>query len=94
MGRGDFSRPDIGRLKPPLPQEITPKISSITITKLNNTNTINYFTPHLSLIQSFNKISILLFNHFSSHLHGGCQFIIVPIQLFFEEDELFDALNP
>ena len=46
MGRGDFSRPDIGRLKPPLPQEITPKISSITITKLNNTNTINYFTPH------------------------------------------------
>ena len=36
MGRGDFSRPDIGRLKPPLPQEITPKISSITFTKLNN----------------------------------------------------------
>jgi len=35
MGRGDFSRPDIGRLKPTLPQEITPKISSITITKLN-----------------------------------------------------------
>jgi hypothetical protein len=36
MGRGDFSRPDIGRLKPPLPQEITPKISSIPFTKLNN----------------------------------------------------------
>jgi hypothetical protein len=36
MGRGDFSRPDIGRLKPPLPQEITPKISSITFTKLNS----------------------------------------------------------
>ncbi len=36
MGRGDFSRPDIRRLKPPLLQEITLKISSITFTKLNN----------------------------------------------------------
>jgi hypothetical protein len=36
MGRGDFSRPDIGRLKPPLPREITAKISSITFTKVNS----------------------------------------------------------
>ena len=35
-GRGDFSRPDFGRLKPPLPQTIVPKSSSIAFAKLNN----------------------------------------------------------
>src|SRR4030067_2501927 len=36
MGRGDFSRPDFGRLKPPLPQTIAPKSCPIAFTKLNN----------------------------------------------------------
>jgi hypothetical protein len=35
-GRGDFSRPNFGRLKPPLPQMSEPKTSSVTFTKLNN----------------------------------------------------------
>jgi hypothetical protein len=35
MGRGDFSRPDFGRLKPPLPQTNPPKTSFITFGKLN-----------------------------------------------------------
>jgi hypothetical protein len=34
-GRGDFSRPDFGRLKPPLPLTNAPKISFITFAKLN-----------------------------------------------------------
>ena len=37
MGRGDFSRPDFGRLKPPLPWSIAPKSSSIAFAKVNNT---------------------------------------------------------
>jgi len=36
MGRGDFSRPDLGRLKPPLPQTNAPKTSFITYAKLNS----------------------------------------------------------
>jgi hypothetical protein len=36
MGRGDFSRPDFGRLKPPLPQKDSLKRSFITFVKLNN----------------------------------------------------------
>jgi len=36
MGRGDFSRPDFGRLKPPLPQTNALKTNSITFAKLNN----------------------------------------------------------
>jgi hypothetical protein len=35
MGRGDFSRPDFRRLKPPLPQKDSPKRSFITFAKLN-----------------------------------------------------------
>jgi len=36
MGTGDFSRPDLGRLKPPLPQTNAPKTGFITFAKLNN----------------------------------------------------------
>jgi hypothetical protein len=36
MGRGDFSRPDFGRLKPPLPRMNAQKTSSITFAKFNN----------------------------------------------------------
>ena len=36
MGRGDFSRPDFGRLKPPLPQTNAPKTCFITFAKLNS----------------------------------------------------------
>jgi uncharacterized protein with HEPN domain len=35
-GRGDFSRPDFGRLKPPLPKGTAPKRSFITFAKLNS----------------------------------------------------------
>ena len=36
MGRGDFSRSDFGRLKPPLPEMNASKTSFITFAKLNN----------------------------------------------------------
>ena len=35
MGRGDFSRPDFGWLKLPIPRVDIPKISSITFAILN-----------------------------------------------------------
>jgi len=38
MGRGDFSRPDFGRLKPPLPRGDIPKISSMSFAMLNRNN--------------------------------------------------------
>jgi len=37
MGRGDLSRSDFGRLKPPLPEKNAPKTSSITFGKLTIT---------------------------------------------------------
>jgi hypothetical protein len=36
MGRGNFSRPDYGRLKPPLPRMNAQKTSSITFARFNN----------------------------------------------------------
>jgi hypothetical protein len=40
-GRGDFSRLDFGRLKPPLPLRNAPKTSLITFAKLNIFGEIN-----------------------------------------------------
>ena len=60
MGRGDFDRPDFGRLKPPLPETNAPKTSSITFAKLSILidSLFNSLMPHQKSKPDFKVINV------------------------------------